>query len=86
MSYQDGSMRFIVHTGNLIESDWTDRTQGIWISPCCPTLAGDIQGDGDSLTGFKKDLLRYLETYPVVALKPWIEKIRRVDMSSIKYY
>lgn len=28
MSYEDGSLRIVVHTGNLIESDWEDRTQG----------------------------------------------------------
>jgi hypothetical protein len=29
MSYEDGSLRIAVHTGNLIESDWEDRTQGM---------------------------------------------------------
>lgn len=42
-------------------------------------------GDGDSLTGFKSDLIRYLESYSLSALQPWIEKILQADMSSIKY-
>ncbi|XP_057366937.1 probable tyrosyl-DNA phosphodiesterase [Daphnia carinata] len=86
LSYEDGSLRIVVHTGNLIESDWEDRTQGIWVSPSCPPLlskAGENTGDGDSVTGFKRDLLRYLETYSLVALKPWIEKIQQADMSHI---
>ncbi|KAI9557608.1 hypothetical protein GHT06_017436 [Daphnia sinensis] len=86
MYYEDGSLRVVVHTGNLIESDWEDRTQGIWVSPSCPPLlseAGEHMGDGDSVTGFKRDLLRYLETYSLVALQPWIEKIRQANMSHI---
>ncbi|KZS04356.1 putative Tyrosyl-DNA phosphodiesterase [Daphnia magna] len=86
MSYEDGSLRIVVHTGNLIESDWEDRTQGIWVSPSCPPLlseAAENTGDGDSVTGFKRDLLRYLETYSLVALQPWMEKIRKADMSHI---
>lgn len=50
LGYEDGSLRVVVHTGNLIESDWENRTQGLWISPRCPT-------DGppaDSATGFRK--------------------------------
>lgn len=85
MSYKDGSLRIVVHTGNLIESDWEDRTQGIWVSPSCPPSPSEVLGDGyDSITGFKQDLLRYLETYSLPALQPWIEKIRLADMSSIK--
>jgi hypothetical protein len=30
MSYEDGNLRIVVHTGNLIESDWEDRTQGTY--------------------------------------------------------
>lgn len=30
MSYEDGNLRIVVHTGNLIESDWEDRTQGAY--------------------------------------------------------
>ena len=85
MAYKDGSLRVVVHTGNLIESDWEDRIQGAWVSPSCPPTSAEFIGDGDSLTGFTRDLLRYLETYSLPDLQPWLEKIRRADMSRIKY-
>ena len=82
MLYQDGSLRIVVHTGNLIESDWQDRTQGMWISPACPSLLDSKEET--SKTGFKKDLLRYLQSYSLPALQHWMDKIRSVDMSAIK--
>jgi len=47
--------------------------------------ASEKMGDGDSLTGFKNDLIRYLESYSLSALQPWIEKVHQADMSNIKY-
>lgn len=84
MLYEDGNLRVIVHTGNLIESDWEDRTQGIWVSPSIPELRDGSRGGGESPTGFKRDLLRYFEAYSLPCLKPWIERIKNSDMSSIK--
>lgn len=83
LAYEDGSLRMVVHTGNLIESDWENRTQGLWISPkCCPGLTNPGK---DSTTGFKRDLLRYLNAYSLTSLQPWIEKIKNCDMDHIKY-
>lgn len=85
MQYEDDSLRIVVHTGNLIESDWEDRTQGLWISPTCPLLAeASPENTGESPTFFKRDLLRYLDSYSLAVLKPWIEKVKKADMSSIK--
>jgi len=81
LAYEDGSLRMVVHTGNLIESDWENRTQGLWISPkCCPGLTNPGK---DSTTGFKRDLLRYLNAYSLTSLQPWIEKIKNCDMDHI---
>ena len=87
MLYEDGNLRVIVHTGNLIESDWEDRTQGIWVSPSCPPIneeRGNDASSGESPTGFKRDLIRYFEAYSLPCLKPWIERIQQSDMTSIK--
>ena len=82
LSYADNSLRIVVHTGNLIESDWEDRTQGLWVSPKCPVEVNPK----DSETGFKKDLLRYLTAYSLTELQPWIQRITMCDMSHIKYH
>ena len=31
--YEDESVRVVVHTANLVGSDWENRTQGVWVSP-----------------------------------------------------
>lgn len=49
-----------------VPSDWENRTQGIWISPKCPRLPdGSSAKEGDSQTGFKASLIRYLKFYEV---------------------
>jgi len=42
------------------------------------------KSDGDSKTGFKKDILRYLCSYNVQLLNQWIQKIEKVDFSAAK--
>ena len=31
--YEDGGVRVVVHTANLVPGDWENRTQGVWVSP-----------------------------------------------------
>lgn len=87
LSYKDGSIRVVVHTANLVESDWDNRTQGVWISPVCPPLPmGHDTGAGESPTGFKKDLLSYLSAYRLPELQEWIGKVQRSDCSNVKVF
>jgi tyrosyl-DNA phosphodiesterase-1 len=32
LTYSCGGLRIVVHTANLVGSDWTNRTQGLWVS------------------------------------------------------
>ncbi|KAJ8871282.1 hypothetical protein PR048_027590 [Dryococelus australis] len=85
LRYTDGSMRVIVSTANLVESDWENRTQGLWVSPACPELPlGSDTGAGDSPTEFKTDLLRYLAAYRLPQLQEWVARVRRADFSAVK--
>lgn len=55
----------------------------VWVSPVFPTLpAGSGPRDGDSKTGFKRDLLEYLRAYKQHHLEEWIRIIGGHDMSS----
>lgn len=49
-----------------------------------PLKAKNDNSDGDSKTGFKKDILRYLRSYNVQLLNRWIEKIENADFSAAK--
>ncbi|RZF41533.1 hypothetical protein LSTR_LSTR000247 [Laodelphax striatellus] len=87
MSYTDESLRVIVTTGNLVESDWDNRVQGVWISPRCPRLPEKSDtAAGDSCTKFKTDLLDYLWSYRESKLQEWIGKVSRTDFSSVKVF
>ncbi|KAK9509602.1 hypothetical protein O3M35_006879 [Rhynocoris fuscipes] len=86
-SYSDQSIRIVVATANLVESDWDNRTQGLWISPRCRPL--DVGSDtmaGDSPTNFKRDVIKYLSAYNLPELVPWIKKLQKVNMSAIKVF
>lgn len=79
----DVGIRVIIHTANLVQGDWHQKSQGVWISPVFPKLpTGSSPRDGDSETGFKRDLLEYLRAYKQHHLEEWIRLIGEHDMSS----
>lgn len=84
LGYRDKSMRVVVSTANLYEKDWFDRSQAVWISPRCYEM--EVQDEsGESVTGFRGDLVRYLNVYEKPELQAWIDRIRRTDFSAVKY-
>lgn len=83
--YTDGSMRMVVSTANLYEDDWHNRTQGLWISPKLTPVPEDKDtAYGESPTGFREDLIKYLLEYKIPKLQPWISRIRKSDFSEVK--
>ena len=97
--YEDNSMRTVVSTANLVPSDWENRTQGLWVSPKCPPGDGDsVTGFKVNfppffcsrnlnlltfLLYFQASLIRYLESYQVSPLKPYIDQVKKCDFSQI---
>ncbi|ELT91218.1 hypothetical protein CAPTEDRAFT_131694, partial [Capitella teleta] len=84
LSYVNG-VRVIIHTANLIHSDWHQKTQGVWMSPLFPPLAPQSR-NGDSPTNFKRDLLQYINAYKSQSLNEWISIIKRHDFSTAKVF
>nr|XP_027217443.1 probable tyrosyl-DNA phosphodiesterase [Penaeus vannamei] len=78
------SLRVVVHTANLVPSDWYEKTQGYWISPAFPRLEDGKAGllDGESPTRFKRDLVDYLTSYKAPDLTRWSHIIRKYDFTS----
>ncbi|XP_045183449.2 tyrosyl-DNA phosphodiesterase 1-like [Mercenaria mercenaria] len=81
--YEDG-LRVVIHTSNIIQQDWYQKTQGMWISPLFPRLPEAGKDKGDSPTHFKRDLIDYLQAYKAYQLKDWIDYISQHDMSTAK--
>ncbi|XP_078673638.1 tyrosyl-DNA phosphodiesterase 1-like isoform X2 [Branchiostoma floridae x Branchiostoma belcheri] len=84
--YED-SLRIVIHTANLIQQDWHQKTQGVWLSPRFPKLPeGSAPSSGDSSTNFKADLLAYLAAYRKPALEEWRKHIQEHDMSEARVH
>lgn len=84
--YEDG-FRVVIHTANLVSSDWFQKTQGMWISPLFPPLKmGAPLTTGDSSTNFKSDLIEYLSSYRAKELDEWITYIKQHDLSKAKVF
>ncbi|XP_028049621.1 probable tyrosyl-DNA phosphodiesterase isoform X2 [Monomorium pharaonis] len=87
LQYKDDGIRVVISTANLYSDDWENRTQGLWISPHLPRLPESANpSDGESPTGFKKDLERYLSKYRLPDLTQWICIVRRADFSDVKVF
>ena len=80
LNYQTG-LRVVITTANLVQSDWSQKTQGMWISPLLPPSSDD--GNHDSETRFRSDLLAYLKAYKRKELSSWISLIESHDFSAI---
>ena len=86
--YKHG-MRVVVHTANMIDIDWYQKTNGVWISELFPRIAHSTASNvniktSDSKTNFKQYLIMYLEHYNKPELNEWIQHIKMHDMKSAK--
>ncbi|KAJ7345096.1 hypothetical protein JRQ81_001046 [Phrynocephalus forsythii] len=86
LEYKEG-LRVVIHTSNLIDDDWYQKTQGIWLSPLYPKLpCGAHASEGESHTKFKSDLISYLKSYNSPSLLEWVEIIKQHDLSETRVY
>ena len=85
----DNLAQIVVHTANMIEQDWRNLTQGVWLSPLLPSYDGQrhaSRGMPPSLgTGarFKLDFLSYLRYYGS-RTKELVLHLEQFDFSAIK--
>lgn len=83
--YSDKSLRLHIGTANLEEQDWNIYNQALWLSPSCPPLPTDAPDTaGESPTGFKKALIKYLNDYKITCLALWIKRVKRTDFSAVR--
>lgn len=91
----DDTAQVIIHTANMIERDWRNMTQAVWMSPVLPLISHDEHtpplpsqtstehhnlGTGER---FKIDLIRYLTAYEK-RLRNLTEQLKIYDFSTIR--
>ena len=81
------SKKVAIYSANLIEVDWEERTQIIWMSPLLPRLEKNESKDFDEKNeseNFKSDLLNYISSYNLSQLEKIKEEIETFDFSQVK--
>lgn len=88
----DNTAQVIIHTANMIAKDWTNMTNGVWMSPLLPELndTENIPAPETMAVGsgrkFKHDLMNYLRAYDLYrpTCKTLIEKLTRYDFKAVQ--
>ncbi|KAF7532221.1 hypothetical protein G7054_g8127 [Neopestalotiopsis clavispora] len=86
----DGNAQVVIHTANMIAKDWTNMTNGAWLSPLLPLLSkpanGQPSGPAGSGIKFKADLLSYLSAYNTKrdVCKSLVKELARYDFSEVR--
>ncbi|KAI8630466.1 tyrosyl-DNA phosphodiesterase [Xylariaceae sp. FL1651] len=87
----DDTAQVIIHTANMIAKDWTNLTNGIWLSPLLPKLQSpdQVAETGRSIGSgprFKHDLLSYLRAYNTQrdVCGSLVEELAKYDFSAVR--
>lgn len=87
----DDTAQVIIHTANMIAKDWTNLTNGVWLSPLLPKLppphqVAQTRGAIGSGLRFKFDLLNYLRAYNTVrnVCGSLVEELTKYDFSAVR--
>ena len=68
-----------IYSANLLDYDWTERTQVIWVSPLMPLLGEKEKIEND----FENDLISYLSGYNLAPIQKIVESFRNYDFSGV---
>lgn len=90
----DDTAQVIIHTANMIAKDWTNMTNGVWMSPRLPRAANTVRGPTSgwpemtlgSGGKFQYDLLNYLKAYDSrrPTCKALVEKLKQYDFQAVR--
>lgn len=76
------TLQIVVHTANLIPFDWTNMTQGAWMSPRLKKKINGETTDKISIQ-FESDFLDYIQQYKTESTKKLALLLQQFDFSTI---
>lgn len=86
----DELAQVIVHTANMIEQDWRNLSQGVWLSPLLPRSASPVSKETSGVlpvigsgSRFKRDFMAYLRHYEHRTAS-LVSQLEKYDFSAIK--
>ncbi|CAG8586035.1 18929_t:CDS:10 [Acaulospora morrowiae] len=77
--FTDGTMRVVIHTANIIEREWCNKSQGVYMTPILPRKRND-----SSSCEFETDLINYFKSYSNNTMREYGERLKNYDFSSVK--
>ena len=87
---RDDLAQVIVHTANMIEQDWRNLSQGVWLSPLLPRSASPVSKETSGVlpaigsgSRFKRDFMAYLQHYEHRTAS-LVSQLEQYDFSAIK--
>lgn len=75
----NSALKIVIHTANMIEFDWGNMTQGLWVSPLL-SHTPDTQPAGNR---FRGDFARYLNAYNIPQITQLAESLMSYDFTAI---
>ncbi|RUS34183.1 hypothetical protein BC938DRAFT_482062 [Jimgerdemannia flammicorona] len=82
--YNDDTMRVVIHTANLVSSDWRNKTQAVYTSPVLhKKRSPQLSSSPAEMSMFEKDLTDYFKAYGH-QLSRFCELFKDYDFSECK--
>jgi len=81
--YEDDTMQVIIHTANLVPSDWYYKTQAVWSSPFLSKKTEEYIQSGKECE-FEKELCKYIKYYNIPVLNRLAERVSLYNFEDCK--
>ena len=82
-TYRDDTLEVVIHTANMQQLDWEEKTQGIWRSGRLSRLRSAQSADTIG-SKFLADLSAYLRAYRIGAINDMVKGLADYDFSPVR--
>ncbi|CAN6618988.1 hypothetical protein TRVA0_007S02564 [Trichomonascus vanleenenianus] len=83
LKFADGSIQIVIHTANMISFDWTNMSQGAWLSERLMPKKDPEDTSTPVGAQFQQDFIRYLRAYRKEPSNKLAEELKGYDFSPV---